>query len=204
MSKKVQFGIKDVTVWPITEGVDSQTQEPTLTFGTKISVPGTTKLTLDSDASDATTFYADDIAYYITPGKNNGRTGSIDNAFIPEEVMTSLMDFVVDANGNIVELVNSSTKYFAMAFSKETNDGDIRFIYYKCAFGKLPVSGDTTTDSATPETTTVNIKIVPPTKQYTVGGVKQSVLGIRTGATTSSASYNAWFTTPQEPGEANG
>lgn len=204
MSKKVQFGIKDVTVWPITEDVDPQTQEATLEFGTKIAIPGTTKLTLDSDASDASTFYADDIAYYITPGKNNGRTGSLENAFIPEDVMTALMDFIQDENGNLVELVNSQTKYFAMAFSKETNDGDIRFIYYKCAFGKLPVSGDTTTDQVTPEVTAVDLKVVPPTKQFTLNGVKQPVLGIRTGANTTQASYNAWFTTPQLPGEADG
>ena len=204
MAKKVQFGIKDVCVWPVTEGTDSTTQEPTISFGTKIAIPGTTKLTLDSDASDASYFYADDMAYYIIPGKNNGRSGTIENALIPEEVMTALMDYIADENGNLVELVNSQTTYFAMAFSKETNDGDIRFVYYKCAFGKLPVSGDTTTDQATPETTAVGIKIVPPNKQFTLGGVKQPVLGNRTGASTTTASWNAWFTTPQLPAEAQG
>lgn len=200
MAKKVQFGIKDLTVWPLTEGTDPQTGKPTMTYGDAVSIPGTTKIQLDPAGSEPTTFYADDSAYFVPGPKSQGYTGSFDNALIPDAIKTSLMNYIKDGNNNLVELEQTEMKYFALAFSKETNDGDIRFVFFKCCFSnRLSITGDTTTDSQTPETQNAPIKIVPTTKKYTLGGVERSVIGNFTTDDTLTASYNAWFTTPQEP-----
>lgn len=198
--KKVQFGIKDLTVWPMTETVDSQTGETEMTFGSAIAIPGTTKIQLDPAGSEPSIFYADDIAYFVPSAKSQGYTGSFDNAFIQDTIKTALMNYIMDSNNNLVELAESETKYFAMAFSKETNDGDIRFVFFKCCFSnRLSVTGDTTTDVQNPETQNAPLKIVPTTQKFTLGGKDRSVIGNYTTDTTLTASYNAWFTTPQVP-----
>ena len=200
MAKKVQFGIKDLTVWPLTEGTDQQTGKPTMTYGSPVSIPGTTKIQLDPAGSEPSIFYADDSAYFVPAGKSQGYTGSFDNAMIPEEIKTALMSYIKDGNNNLVELEQSEIKYFALAFSKETNDGDIRFVFFKCCFSnRLSITGDTTNESQTPETTNAPLKIVPTSKKYTLGGSEVSVIGNYSTDTTTTASYNAWFTTPQEP-----
>lgn len=198
MAKKVQFGIKDLTVWPLTETMTSSGLS--VSYGNAISIPGTTKIQLDPAGSEPTPFYADDSIYFVPAGKSQGYTGSFDNALIPEKIKTDLMNYVKDANGNLVELESSTDKYFAMAFAKESNDGDIRFVFYKCCFSNRPsVTGDTTTDTTTPETTNAAIKAIPTAKQYTIGGKAQSVISNMTTDATTTASYNAWFTTVQEP-----
>lgn len=200
MSKKVQFGIKDVTIWPMTEGTDSQTGAVTMTYGDPISVPGTTNLQLDPAGSEPSIFYADDSAYFVPAGKSQGYTGSFDNALIPEAIKTALMSFVKDGNGNLVELEQTEVKYFAFAFSKETNDGDLRFVFFKCCFSnRLSVKGATTTDTQSPETENAPIKIVPTSKKYQLGDYNGSVIGNYSSDDTISTSYDAWFQTPQEP-----
>lgn len=202
MSKKVQFGIKDITVWELTE--TTTTTGISMSYGTAIAIPGTTKMDLSPNGSDPTPFYADDVEYYVTAGKSGGYTGSFDNALINEAIKTKFMNYVTDANGNVVEVSDSETKYFAMAFAKESNDGDIRFLLPKCSFGRLSIKGDTTTDTITPETETVGITVVPTTKKFTLGGKAYQVCSVVTGENTTTASYNAWFTTPQLPAESEG
>lgn len=202
MAKKVQFGVKDLTVWALTE--TTTTTGITVSYGDAIAIPGTVKIQLDPAGSDATPFYADDSTYWITNGKNQGYTGSFDNALIPEKIRTDLMNYIKDSNNNLVEIDESDTKYFGMAFSKESNDGDIRFVFYKCAFGRLSVNGDTTTDTQSPETETASVTIVPLSKKYTLGGKERTVISNMTSDSTTTASFSAWFTTPQLPGESIG
>lgn len=199
MAKKVQFGIKDLTVWPLTETMT--TSGLVISYGTAVSIPGTTKIQLDPAGSEPSPFYADDAVYYVPAGKSQGYTGSFDNALIPDAIKTAFMNYIKDANGNLVELESSETKYFALAFAKETDDArDMRFVFYKCCFSnRLSVSGDTTTDTTTPETQNASLKIVPTAQKYTLGGVSQSVVSAVTGDETSTASYEAWFSTVQEP-----
>lgn len=202
MSKVVQFGIKDLTVWPMTESTDSQTGVVSMTYGDPVKIPGTTKIQLDPAGSEPAIFYADDSAYFVPAAKSQGYTGSFDNAMIPEQIKTALMSFIKDANGNLVETDTNEVKYFALAFAKETNDGDLRFVFFKCCFSnRISITGDTTTDTQTPETQNAPLKIVPTAKKYTLGGNSVSVVGNYSSESTLSTSYNAWFTTPQEPVE---
>lgn len=202
MSKKVQFGIKDITLWALTEEVT--TTGVTMTYGDAIPLSGTTKIDLSPNGSDPTPFYADDVQYYVTAGKSSGFTGSFDNALITEAIKTTFLNYVTDSNGNIVELADSETKYFAMAFAKESNDGDIRFLLPKCSFGRLGIKGDTTTDTVTPETENLGITAVPTTKKFTISGEEYQICSVVTGENTTTASFNAWFTTPQLPNVVNG
>lgn len=198
--KKVQFGIKDLTVWPMTETVDPQTGKTTMSFGTAIAIPGTTKIQLDPAGSEPSIFYADDIAYFVPGAKSQGYTGSFDNAYIQDTIKTALMSYLKDENGNLVELAETEVKYFAMAFSKETNDGDIRFVFFKCCFSnRISVTGDTTTDVQNPETQNAPLKIVPTTQLFNLGGKERSVVGNYSTDDTAAASFAAWFTTPQVP-----
>lgn len=202
MSKKVQFGIKDLTIWKLTETVT--TTGTTIAYGDATSIPGTTKMDLSPNGSDPSTFYADDSSYWVTAGKSSGYTGSFDNALIADAVKTTFMNYVTDANNNVVELADNETVFFAMAFAKETNDGDVRYLFPKCTFGRLSVKGDTTTDSITPEVENAPITVLPSTLEYTLGGKKGHVCSVKSSDTTTTASFEAWFTTPQLPAESNG
>ena len=68
-----------------------------VTFGTPVAIPGAVNLSLDPEG-DTEPFYADDMVYYTTVA-NNGYSGDLEIALIPESFRKDILKETEDANG---------------------------------------------------------------------------------------------------------
>jgi len=99
MSKnnKVKFGLKNCHYALATPDVETGT----VTFGTPVAIPGAVSLYLDPEG-DNDPFYADDMVYYMTAA-NNGYSGDLEVALLPDSFRTDIMHETEDDNGVLVE-----------------------------------------------------------------------------------------------------
>lgn len=179
-TNKVKFGLKNVHVWPITES------EGTVTFGTVIKVPGAVNLSLDA-SGESNPFYADDVIYY-NQFSNNGYEGDLELALVPEEFLISILGFVRDTNGALVEVSDAKPSNYAMAFEFSGDKLETRHILYNCSSSRPSVTGATKEETVEPQTETLNIIAAPA---LDTGYVKAKLAKGSTG-------YDAFFTTPYE------
>ena len=97
MANKITYGLSNAHVWPIT----STSDEGVPTYGTIINLPGATELSLDAEGS-SDPFYADDKVYYQGTA-NNGYSGSITLADLPDAFLETVMLETKDKNGAHIE-----------------------------------------------------------------------------------------------------
>ena len=113
MPNKVKYGLKNVHAAILTETVvDGVT---TYSYGTPKPVPGAVSISLEAQG-ETSPFYADDIVYFRT-NANNGYSGDLEIALIPEWFRTDILQEDDDANGVLVEKsdIGESVK-FALLF----------------------------------------------------------------------------------------
>lgn len=149
MAKKVQFGLDDVVVAPITAETSS-----TITYGEVFSIPGAVNLTLDQ-VGENTPFYADNTVYFNS-SSNQGYSGTLEMALFNEDFYTKILGMTKDNNGALIENVDDTIKSFALGF-RISGDTDTKFWFYKVSAQRPSVSSATIETSKTPQTQSINI-----------------------------------------------
>lgn len=151
---KVKFGLSNVHVWPIKE------ESPdSVTYDEVIKIPGAVNLSLDVEG-DSNKFYADDIVYF-SQFANNGYSGDLELALIPDEFKIEILDYEEDKNGALFENVNATPKNFAMAFEFKGDKKKTRRLYYNVSASRPSDSHATAEDAIEPETETLQITCIP-------------------------------------------
>ena len=140
---KVIFNIKKLQVQKITS-TDSN-GIPTYDASV-IKVPGTVSLTMDNE-STTDPFYADGVAYYSPAGATSA-TGTLENALFPDEMLKKIFSYVEDENGNLVE-TDEAPSEFGMQFACDSDEGEVRFTYFRVSASKPGVNLQTSEASAT-------------------------------------------------------
>ena len=79
-NNKVKFGLKNCHYAKATLDPDTNA----VTFATPVAIPGAVNLSLDPEG-DTEPFYADDMVYYTTVA-NNGYSGDLEIALIPDSL----------------------------------------------------------------------------------------------------------------------
>lgn len=182
MADKVKFGIKNVHVFPVTawnSGVP--------TYGAAIAIPGTVKLSLDKQG-DTNDFYADNIKYY-TSVANNGYSGSLEVAIVPDAFRTSILGYLTDDDNVLVEDIAEPT-HFAMTFEEDGDTVGTKFVLYDGTATRPNIDKSTTTDSKEPSTQSMDVSFAPLSSGR--------VMAMST-ATTDAAVLSAWHTAPYQP-----
>lgn len=151
MANKVKFGLCDVHISKITVNNDG-----TFTYGTPFAIPGAVSLTLDAEGDEAT-FSADNNSRYFVSYANNGYSGSLEMALYTEKFRTDILGETLDNNGALVEDASASISPFALGFRIDGDDKNTKFWYYNCMASRPGVSGNTTEETITPQTETMNI-----------------------------------------------
>ena len=180
---KITYGLSNVHVWPIS----ATSNEGTPTYGAVISMPGAVSLSLDAEGS-SDPFYADDTVYYQGVS-NNGYSGSISFADIPQEFLTGIMGEVVDKNGALFEDASVTPKEFAIAFEFKGDQSKRRHVFYRCTATRPSVASDTKEDSVSPNTPELEFSAIPRLDNNYVKAKCEE----------GDAAYDDWYgTTPYE------
>ena len=190
---KVQYGLKNVYYAPIT--AESTAGVPT--YGTPVAWPGAVSLSLEAEG-DTNTFRADNTDYYVISA-NNGYTGELETARIPDSFRTDILGEIEDGGGMLVEDSDAAPVPFALMFQFEGDKRSTRHVIYKCTAQRPNVEGETTDTEIEPKTETL---------EFTAQSVYSSALEThivksKTTESTDSTVVSAWFTAVQLPSAAS-
>lgn len=185
---KVRFGLSKLYYAVLTEG-------PTNAWATPVAIPGAVSMDI-SDNGSANTFYADNIAYYKSIS-NNGYTGSLEVAQIPDQMLADVWGFAVNTDGVLVEKTGVQPKPFALLFKVGTDNVDELNLFYKVTPTSKPASSPATVeDSVTPFTTSFDFEATP---LVTGAAAQLDLIKAKTTPTASSSIIAGWFSSVYVP-----
>ena len=193
MSNKVKYNLKNVHAAVMTEEVKDGTTE--YTYANPKAIPGAVSISLDAEG-DSSPFYADGIVYFRTFA-NNGYSGDLEIALIPEWFRTEILKEKLDAKGVLVEKAdNSENVKFALLFEFDGDAHAIRHVLYNCTASRPSIESKTKEESIEPGTETLSLTADPR---------EDGLVKSRTGDTTDETVYQNWYkavylpnTDPQE------
>lgn len=121
---KVEFGMSNVHIALENEGG----------WDKPIHVPGAVSYTPEAEAEDFH-FYADDGDYY-NEYTDNGYTGELTMALLPDWFLGGALGYQKSADGGIVEIKNAPKKRFCLIFDAKGDKHGRRFMFINCGAGK--------------------------------------------------------------------
>ena len=155
----------------------------TFAYATPQPIPGAVSISLDAEG-DTSPFYADGIVYFRSTS-NNGYSGDLEIALIPEWFRTEILKEELDAKNVLVEKSTvTETEKFALLFEFDGVVRAIRHVLYNCSASRPSIESETKEDTIEPGTETLSLTADPRSD----GLVKS-----RTGDTTESATYENWY-----------
>lgn len=184
-SNKIRYGVSNVHIAKANISATGK-----VTYETPVALPGAVSVSLDPEG-ETSPFYADNIVYYRS-NTNNGYTGSLELAYIPDWFRTGYLNETKDTKGVLVEQSsNADLAYFAMLFQFEGDKKAVRHALYYCTASRPSTEASTKEDSIAPQTETLNLTADP----RPLDGLVKS----RTGDDTASETYNSWYTSVYVP-----
>ena len=180
-TNKVKFGLSKCYYAVATIAADGSA-----TYSTPVALPGAVSLSLAAEG-ESSPFYADNIVYF-TAVANNGYSGDLELAKVPDSFLTDVLGYVADANGVLVENAGASAVHFALLFQFEGDAHARRHVMYNCTSARPDVASNTTNESIEPVTETLAITATTVwNDDIDMDVVKASV------TPTESTQYEAWF-----------
>ena len=181
MSNKVKYNLKNVHAAKLTETVvDGVTN---YSYATPQAIPGAVSITLDAEG-DSSPFYADGIVYFRTYA-NNGYSGDLEIALIPEWFRTEILKETLDTNGVLVEKAdNTESVKFALLFEFDGDERAIRHVMYNCSASRPSIESSTKEETIEPGTETLSLTADPR---------EDGLVKSRTGDTTDATTYADWY-----------
>ncbi|MCD8337954.1 MAG: phage tail protein [Lachnospiraceae bacterium] len=185
---KVKFGLRDVYYAKATFDDDTAA----VTYDTPVRIPGAVSLSLDPEGENQPG-YADN-GIYVVLAANNGYTGDLEIALIPESFYTDIHHEEKDSNCVLAEVSDIEVEHFALLFRFEGDVHKTLHVLYNCTCSRPAMESSTTEDSKEPQTDTLSLTASPLANRY---------VKAKTSSTTPESVYNSWFTQVYEPqGEA--
>jgi len=188
MANKIKYGIKNVYYAVATLAANNSA-----TYDTPVALPGAVSLTLDPEG-DNNIFYADNIAYY-TSYANNGYSGSLELALIPDAFRKDVLGEIEDNKDVLVEEQGAPSVHFALMFQFEGDEKATRHVMYNCVASRPTTNGNTKESSIEPQTETINLTA---TSIYNAS-LDKDIVKARTSGTTDNTTYSGWFTSVYTP-----
>jgi len=186
---KVKYNLKNVHAAKLTESVvDGVTK---YTYAEPKAIPGAVSISLDAEG-DSSPFYADGIVYFRSVS-NNGYSGDLEIALIPEWFRTDILQEMLDKNGVLVEKSdNAESVKFALLFEFDGDIRAIRHVMYNCTASRPSIESETKEDKIEPGTETLSLTADPR---------EDGLVKSRTGDTTSAETYQNWYKSVYIPTE---
>jgi len=191
-ANKVTFGLEKVHIAFLDE--TSPTQPA---WKTPIPIPGAVRWT-PTPVGESSTFYADNTAYF-TVTANNGYTGELELANVPDAILAEMLGWEIDQNGMVVEVSDAIPKPFALLGQVLGDKQNRRFVYYHCVASRPAKERTTKNESITPATDVLNLTISP----IEINGQK-IVRGEIELSDTNQTVYNDFFNAVYTPNFSGG
>lgn len=189
MGNKVKYNLKNVYAAKMTETVTEGVSS--FTYANPQSIPGAVSISLDAEG-ESSPFYADGIVYFRS-STNNGYSGDLQIALIPEWFRTEILQEQLDSKGVLVESSNvTESVKFALLFEFDGDVNAIRHVLYNCSASRPSIESETKEDTIEPGTETLSITADPRA---------DGLVKARTGDTTDKAAYDNWYKTVYVPTE---
>ncbi|MCB6415033.1 phage tail protein [Faecalimonas umbilicata] len=189
MGNKVKYNLKNVHAAKLTETVTEGVS--TFTYAKPQAIPGAVSISLDAEG-ESSPFYADGIVYFRSV-TNNGYSGDLEIALIPEWFRTEILREQLDAKGVLVENNdNAESVKFALLFEFDGDVRAIRHVLYNCSASRPSIESETKEDTIEPGTETLSITADPRA---------DGLVKARTGDTTDAAAYAEWYNNVYIPAE---
>ena len=181
MGNKVKYNLKNVhaakLTTTVTEGVTSYS------YATPRAIPGAVSISLDAEG-ESSPFYADGIVYFRSYA-NNGYSGDLEIALIPEWFRTEILKEALDTNGVLVEKADTTESVtFALLFEFDGDERAIRHVLYNCSASRPSIESETKEETIEPGTETLSLTADPR---------EDGLVKSRTGDTTDAATYAGWY-----------
>lgn len=178
MGNKVKYNLKNVHAAKLTK-----TEDGKYTYSTPQPIPGAVSISLDAEG-DSSPFYADGIVYFRSTA-NNGYSGDLELALIPEWFRTNILKETLDKNGVLVESAKiTEMEKFALLFEFDGDVRCIRHVLYNCTASRPSIESETKEDAIEPGKEKLSITADPR---------EDGLVKSRTGDTTSEIAYNNWY-----------
>lgn len=198
MAAKVKYGLKNVFY-----ALATIAQNGSATYATPKRLPGAVSMSVEP-AGEQITFYADDIAYFISGG-NTGYTGTLEVALITDDFRKDCLSEDNSVTGVLIEKSDGVSKPFALIFEFTTDDKAQKYVLYNCIASRPNVASNTKAESTEVSTETINI---------TASSIYNAALDaniVKAKADETASAYATWSsavwqptTTPTpEPGDGN-
>lgn len=178
MGNKVKYNLKNVHAAKLKKDTSGA-----LTYEAPKAIPGAVSISLDAEG-ESSPFYADGIVYFRSTA-NNGYSGDLEIALIPEWFRTEILKEELDKNGVLVEKADvSETEKFALLFEFDGDINAIRHVLYNCSASRPSIESETKEDTIEPGTETLSLTADPR---------EDGLVKSRTGDTTSAETYISWY-----------
>lgn len=187
MGNKVKYNLKNVHAAVLTETVDDGVTS--YTYGTPKAIPGAVSISLDAEG-ESSPFYADGIVYFRSVS-NNGYSGDLEIALIPEWFRTDILQEELDSKGVLIERsdITESVK-FALLFEFDGDVNAIRHVMYNCTASRPSIESETKEQNIEPGTETLSLTADPR---------EDGLVKSRTGDSTDSDTYTNWYKSVYTP-----
>lgn len=190
MGNKVKYNLKNVHAAKLTETVTNGVTA--FSYGTPQAIPGAVSISLDAEG-ESSPFYADGIVYFRSV-TNNGYSGDLEMALIPEWFRTEILQEELDGKGVLIEKSsNSESVKFALLFEFDGDVNCIRHVLYNCTSSRPSIESETKEDTIEPGTEKLSITADPRS---------DGLVKARTGDTTDKTAYDNWYKSVYLPTEA--
>lgn len=150
MANKVKFGLSNVHYAKMIVE-----EEGTITYSTPVHIPGAVNLSLEPQGEESP-FYADNIKFF-NDYANNGYSGDLEMAKIPDSFLKDILGQTVDTNGAIIENAEDKSAHFALMFEVDGDESKKRVVYYNCTASRPSAEASTTSETKEPNTDTLTI-----------------------------------------------
>ena len=173
MANKVKYGLSKCYYAVVT----------TNGYATPVALPGAVNLSLDQEG-ETNAFRADNIDYYVSVS-NNGYSGDLELALIPDSFLTDVMGEVVDGTTGVqYEIADKNPKAFALLFQFEGDEKATRHVLYNCKATRPTLNSETTGETIEPVTETLSIRATARDADHLV----------KAKCKEGDSSYTSWFT----------
>ena len=190
MGNKVKYNLKNVHAAKLTEMADDGGTS-VFAYATPQPIPGAVSISLDAEG-ETSPFYADGIVYFRSV-TNNGYSGDLEIALIPEWFRTEILQEKKDDKGVLIEKSNvAESVKFALMFEFDGDVNAIRHVLYNCSASRPSIESETKEDTIEPGTETLSLTADPRS---------DGLVKARTGDTTDQTTYDNWYKTVYTPVE---